>query len=86
VLSTASESGARGLATAKGHTLLGLPRRRAPRAELQREHEAAKVWHSTRLELEDDARRVLTERECRRAEALKDGRYSVELAGFAAAK
>jgi DNA-binding MarR family transcriptional regulator len=66
--------------TGRGHELLGWPRRRAPRAQVQREHEAAIVWLVT--ELERDAGvgvRVLTERECRRREAGGVDRYSVEV-------
>ncbi len=63
--------------TGKGHELLGWPRRRAPRAEVQREHEAAIVWLVTELERADAAARVLTERECRRLEDADDRRYSV---------
>jgi hypothetical protein len=67
--------------TGRSHELLGQPRRRAPRAQVQRDHEAAIVWLVTQLELEaDGAVRVLTERECRRLEAADHrGRYSVEL-------
>ena len=67
--------------TAKGHELLGWPRRRAPRADTQREHEAAIVELVTRLELEAAADiRVLTERECRQREAADPlHRYSVEV-------
>jgi hypothetical protein len=61
------------------HELLGWPRRRAPRAEVQREHEAAIVWLVTELELADSEVRVLTERECRRIERDDGRRYSVEV-------
>ncbi|HEX8084428.1 MAG TPA: winged helix-turn-helix domain-containing protein [Solirubrobacteraceae bacterium] len=66
--------------TGRGHELLGWPRRRAPRAQVQREHEAAIVWLVTRLEREAaETVRVLTERECRRFEADGDERYSVDV-------
>ena len=67
--------------TGRGFELLGQPRRRAPRAQVQREHEAAIVWLVTQLEREAAAGvRVLTERECRRLEAANEARrYSVEL-------
>ncbi len=65
--------------TGKGHELLGWPRRRAPRAQVQREHEAAIVWLVTELERADSGARVLTERECRRLEAADERRYSVEV-------
>ncbi len=68
--------------TAKGHEFLGWNRRRAPRAEVQREHEAAIVWLATQLEFAgEDGVDVLTERECRRREAAEqDERFSVEVA------
>jgi hypothetical protein len=67
--------------TAKGHQLLGGERRRAPRAEVQREHEAAIVDLVVALERSDHPGfvRVLTERECRGLEARGDVRYSVEV-------
>ena len=66
--------------TGRGHELLGQPRRRAPRAQVQREHEAAIVWLVTQLERDASAGvQVLTERECRRLEVASDRRYSVEL-------
>jgi hypothetical protein len=66
--------------TGRGHELLGWPRRRAPRAQVQREHEAAIIWLVTRLERDPGADvRVLTERECRRREADGRVRYSVEV-------
>lgn len=70
--------------TGRGHELLGWPRRRAPRAQVQREHEGAIVWLVALLE-RDAARsvRVLTERECRRLEAAGDDRYSVDVIGSA---
>ena len=67
--------------TGRGFELLGQPRRRAPRAQVQREHEAAIVWLVTQLGRDATAGvRVLTERECRRLEAADERRrYSVEL-------
>jgi hypothetical protein len=65
--------------TGKGHELLGWPRRRAPRAEVQREHEAAIVWLVGELERADSVARVLTERECRRLERDDERAYSVEV-------
>jgi hypothetical protein len=67
---------------AKGHELLGWERRRAPRADVQRDHEAAIVWLVTDLERRaGDAWTVLTERECRRLEAAdRARRYSVDVA------
>jgi hypothetical protein len=67
--------------TGRGHDLLGWDRRRAPRADIQREHEAAIVAFVVELELsgEDGVLRVLTERECRRLEARTDAEYSVEV-------
>lgn len=67
--------------TARAHELLGQPRRRPPRAQVQREHEAAIVWLVTQLEREAAGGvRVLTERECRRLEAADEQRlYSAEL-------
>ncbi len=56
--------------TGRGHELLGWPRRRAPRAQTHREHEEAIVWLVTELERDRDADTVVvTERECRQAEA-----------------
>ena len=65
--------------TGKGHELLGWPRRRAPRAQVQREHEAAIVWLVTELERAEPHAAVLTERECRRLEDADDPRYSVNV-------
>jgi hypothetical protein len=67
--------------TGRGCELLGRPRRRPPRAQVQREHEAAIVWLVTRLEREHEPARVLTERECRRLEADGEQRYSLRLQG-----
>ena len=61
--------------------LLGQPRRRAPRPDMQREHEAAIVWLCTQLEREQPGARVWTERECRRRERAEEARYSVEVFG-----
>jgi hypothetical protein len=65
--------------TGKGHELLGWPRRRAPRAQVQREHEAAIVCLVTELERADGSVQVLTERECRRLEDPDERRYSVDV-------
>ncbi|HEX8121578.1 MAG TPA: hypothetical protein VF549_09985 [Solirubrobacteraceae bacterium] len=66
--------------TGRGHELLGWPRRRAPRAHVQREHEGAIVWLVTQLEREaGPSVRVLTERECRRLEADGHRRYCVDV-------
>jgi DNA-binding MarR family transcriptional regulator len=69
--------------TGRGHELLGWPRRRPPRAEVQREHEAAIVALVTRLERDaGPATRVLTERECRQLEVSdRATRYSVDVLG-----
>ena len=69
--------------TGRGHELLGWPRRRAPRAQVQREHEAAIVWLVTQLERDaGESVRILTERECRRLEAADTSRrYSVAILG-----
>lgn len=67
--------------TGRSHELLGWPRRRAPRADVQREHEAAIVALVTRLERDaGPATRVLTERECRQLEPSdRATRYSVDV-------
>ena len=67
--------------TGRGQELLGQPRRRAPPAQVQREHEAAIVWLVTQLERQADAAlQILTERECRRLDGADEGvRYSVRL-------
>ena len=69
--------------TRKGHELLGWPRRRPPRAEVQRDHEAAIVALATCLERDAaDNARVLTERECRRLQAADPAaRFSVDVPG-----
>lgn len=67
--------------TGRAMELLGQPRRRAPRPDVQREHEAAIVWLCTRLEREQPAAQVRTERECRRRERAEEARYSVEVFG-----
>ena len=61
----------------RGTALLGLPRRAAPRLDLQREHELAIVALATQLERHGE--QVLTERECRRLERRGEGRFSVEV-------
>jgi DNA-binding MarR family transcriptional regulator len=69
--------------TRHGHELLGWPRRRPPRPQVQREHEDAIVWLATGLELQaGPGGRVLTERECRQLEAAGGPRrFSVEVPG-----
>lgn len=67
--------------TGRAMELLGQPRRRAPRPDVQCEHEAAIVWLSTQLEREQPAAQVWTERECRRRERAEVRRYSVEVVG-----
>ena len=70
--------------TGRGHELLGLPRRRAPRAELRRDHEAAIVDLALELDRRAGAATtVLTERECRQhdANAGAHARYSVQVVG-----
>jgi hypothetical protein len=69
--------------TGRGHELLGWPRRRAPRAQVQREHEAAIVWLVTQLERDAGGSvRILTERECRQLEAADPlRRFSVAIVG-----
>ena len=69
--------------TSRGHELLGWPRRRPPRAQMQREHEHAIVKLVTDLETQSlDGVVVLTERECRQREAAGVlQRYSVEVYG-----
>ncbi len=54
-------------ATARGMRAIGLPPRRAPRTDVQREHELALVWLVLQLEARV-AGVVFTERECRRVE------------------
>ncbi len=68
--------------TGRGHELLGWERRRSPRADVQREHEAAIVWLITDLERHaGPGVEVLTERECRKREAAEPARrYSVDVA------
>jgi DNA-binding MarR family transcriptional regulator len=68
--------------TGKGHKLLGWERRRAPRAEVHREHEAAIVWLVTQYERRRPDERVLTERECRHLERVGDERFSVEVSAI----
>lgn len=65
-----------------GRQLLGLPSRAAPRGELQRHHELAIVQQVTSFErIAAPGVRVLTERECRRAEAEGAGRFHVQVRG-----
>ncbi len=68
--------------TGKGHELLGWERRRAPRAEVHREHEAAIVWLVTQYERRRPHERVLTERECRHLERVGDEHFSVEVSAI----
>lgn len=68
--------------TGKGCELLGEPRRRAPRPEVQREHEAAIVDLVTRLELPTRGATVFTERECRQLEHAGADRFSVEISAI----
>ena len=65
--------------TGRGCELLGLSRRRPPRAEVQRTHEAAIVDLVCDLELAGTGP-VLTERDCRRAQAGGDRLFSVSVA------
>jgi hypothetical protein len=67
--------------TGRTMELLGQPRRRAPRPDMQREHEAAIVWLCSQLEREQPEAEVRTERECRRRERAEVERYSVEVFG-----
>jgi hypothetical protein len=65
-----------------GREQLGLPWRSPPRGELQRAHELAIVEQVTRFERAAAAGvRVLTERECRRAEADGVARFHVAVRG-----
>ncbi|RKQ90472.1 hypothetical protein C8N24_0276 [Solirubrobacter pauli] len=65
-----------------GRQLLGLPWRAAPRGDLQRAHELAIVDQVTRFERHAaEGVRVLTERECRRAEADGAGQFHVTVRG-----
>lgn len=67
--------------TPAGSVLVGGERRRPPRADVQREHEAAIVELVAELEAEHPDAVVLTERECRRAERDQERRCSIELPG-----
>jgi DNA-binding MarR family transcriptional regulator len=70
--------------TGRGHELLGLPRRRSPRAQIQREHEAAIVDLALALETRlPPGTVVLTERECRQHDHTATGppRYGAQIAG-----
>jgi DNA-binding MarR family transcriptional regulator len=64
--------------TPAGAGLLDLPRRRAPRVHVQRDHELAIVWLASRIERTTDLR-VLTERECRLLEVRDERRLSVDV-------
>lgn len=64
--------------TRKGARAVGLPPRRAPRTDQQREHELAIAWLVSELERAGGVR-VRTERECRTLEAEGAGRYSVDV-------
>jgi len=61
----------------KGRTLLGLEQRRPPRWDVQVVHELAIVGLVTEFETSRPGLRVLSERDCRRAEAQRAGRFSV---------
>ena len=63
--------------TNRAATLLGVGRRRTPRPDVQREHELLIVHLVIQAELRHPAARVLTERECRRAERDEPGRWSL---------
>jgi hypothetical protein len=67
--------------TARGAQLLGAPRRRAPRVDVQREHELAIVAMVIELETSRLDCRVLTDRECRRLRRPNGGRYGVDAFG-----
>src|SRR3954452_6463358 len=61
----------------RGSAVAGLPVRRAPRPDAHRRHELAIVGLVTALETRYE--RVLTERECRRAEGAESQRFSVDV-------
>lgn len=63
--------------TRRGATLLGLPRRRPARTDVQREHELALAWLVTEIERRGGS--VLTERECRTLELQTGARFSVDV-------
>jgi len=67
--------------TSRGASVIGQPRRKAPRADTQRRHELAVVRLAVELELDPPAprARVFTERECRQAERRGDERWSVDV-------
>lgn len=67
--------------TPAGSLLVCGERRRPPRADVQRTHEAAIVSLVAELETCHPNASVLTERECRRAERYRERRYSLELYG-----
>jgi hypothetical protein len=61
-----------------GARAVRLPERRAARTDAQRDHELALVWLVIQLERAGDVP-VRTERECRAAEAVSEGAYSVSV-------
>ncbi|HEV2889965.1 MAG TPA: helix-turn-helix domain-containing protein [Frankiaceae bacterium] len=63
--------------TRRGARAVGLPLRRAPRTDVEREHELALVWLVIQLERADQVP-VRTERECRTLDS-QERRYSVTL-------
>jgi len=68
--------------TGKGCELLGERRRRAPRPDVQREHEAAIVDLVTRLELAQPGATVFTERESRQLDHARADAFSVEISAI----
>ena len=64
--------------TPAGARRVGLAARRAPRVGVQREHELAIAWLTSRLERTTD-HLVVTERECRAWQLREEGRFSVRL-------
>lgn len=66
-------------ATRRGMRALGLPPRRAARSDVDRDKELALAWLVTRLEQRAPDSTVLTERECRLAEAAGRTSRSVEV-------
>ena len=64
--------------TGAGAARVDLPRRRPPRVHVQREHELAIVWLTSRLERAGGTV-VETERECRQREAGREERRSVDV-------
>src|SRR4051794_28139355 len=66
--------------TSRGAFALGLPARKAPRTDIQREHERAIVTLVIALERNANPNRaILTERECRHREATTQSRYSADV-------